>query len=407
MASIFGWVDFLDKDREKMLNVIRLFSEQDTRDELGLGTVRDAFSNLMFPGTSIIQTRAKYMMFIPWLYRELEKQRMPSREVSKRARNEEISLIQSLLDSGDTNGVIGKDAREGLQRLPSAIYWAGLRVWGIRLFDGSREEYHRYLDLYYRRKKEQIVGDDKEPVAGQIKENWDPCIPDPPSGFSKNTSLNLSYEEAAYLHEKIMLNCKDTLLAALVNEKSTVTCNFVWMHPELNSWPENLREHIEHARYFSEIMHGAALLYNFMLAEKSGRQDLMEEYNNRLNKWKAMVTSRKSHFETWDREKFWKIVLSVADVTVRSRNFIDSWINLVFNDNHFNQLPQDETAKSLIYERELALKRGRARLENKRYLELWSGAAGTGQLNYRWSVVNIIINDILNGLLNAGEGEHA
>jgi len=66
MASSFGWVDFSEEERKKMVNLIHLFDEQDTRDELGIGSVRDAFSNLLFPGTSTVQTRAKYMLFIPW-----------------------------------------------------------------------------------------------------------------------------------------------------------------------------------------------------------------------------------------------------------------------------------------------------------------------------------------------------
>ena len=31
MASLFGWVDFSDEDREKMYELIRLFSERDIR----------------------------------------------------------------------------------------------------------------------------------------------------------------------------------------------------------------------------------------------------------------------------------------------------------------------------------------------------------------------------------------
>jgi hypothetical protein len=349
------------------------------------------------------------MLLIPWIYRILEKQRIPSKEVSRRARNFEISLIQPLLDSGETDGVIGRDSREGLQRLSSAIYWSGLGVWGIRLFDGSQDQYHRYLDFYYRRHKEQLElrGDDKEPVARLVRENWDPGMPDPPAGFPKTASLALTYNEAEYLHEKIMINCPGTVLAKLVDQKRAVNCKYVWMHPALKSLPEDLQEQVEHARYFSEIMHGAALLYNYMLAEKSGRQDLLDEYSNQLVEWKTMITSRKKQFTLWDRKMFWEIVLAEADVTLRTRGFIDSWINLVIDDDHFNHLPQDETARRLIFEREVALKHGRARLENQRYLELWSGAAGTRQLNYRWPVANVIINDILKGLLNGEEGEHA
>jgi len=54
------------------MDVVKLFRERDTVDELGVGTARDAFSNYFFPGTSTIQTRAKYMLFIPWVYKKLE-----------------------------------------------------------------------------------------------------------------------------------------------------------------------------------------------------------------------------------------------------------------------------------------------------------------------------------------------
>jgi len=40
--SSFSWVDFADSDRQRAQDIIDLFREQDTRDELGTGTVRDA-----------------------------------------------------------------------------------------------------------------------------------------------------------------------------------------------------------------------------------------------------------------------------------------------------------------------------------------------------------------------------
>lgn len=43
----------------KMAEVIDLFREHDTRDELGLGVICDALADLLFPGTSTLQTRAR------------------------------------------------------------------------------------------------------------------------------------------------------------------------------------------------------------------------------------------------------------------------------------------------------------------------------------------------------------
>jgi hypothetical protein len=41
LESSVAWIDFAEEDRRRMTEVISLFSERDTRDELGLRSVRD------------------------------------------------------------------------------------------------------------------------------------------------------------------------------------------------------------------------------------------------------------------------------------------------------------------------------------------------------------------------------
>ena len=96
MASTFAWLDHSESDRRKALDVVDLFREQDTRDELGIGTVRDALADSLFPGISTIQTRAKYLLFIPWIYQALEAGRTKSSDVARLARRHEIDLIYQL-----------------------------------------------------------------------------------------------------------------------------------------------------------------------------------------------------------------------------------------------------------------------------------------------------------------------
>jgi len=404
MPSTFGWVDFAEQDRQRMADVIHLFREQDTRDELGLGSVRDAFANLLFPGTSTIQTRAKYMLFVPWIYLRHEELEIPSMDIARKARSDELDLIEALLDSGDTEGVIGKDARRKLQRLPSSIYWSGLGTWGIRLFNGSQAQYHRYLDVFYRRRKQQYrqLKYEGEHAVIRTAENWDPGRPDPPDGFPRRATLTLTKEEAEYLHDRIVTNCGQSLLAFLVDRAAPTEVPFVWMHPELAQFPQRLRLQVEHARKFSEVMHGAALLYNLMLGEKSGREDEVTKYRDKLVEWSENIRSRKAALTRWDRRDFWETVVSEgARIPLRTRRFVDRWINLVLESEDVAALSADEMAQSLIYNREVALKQNRARLQNQRALELWSGASGAGQLDYRWSaVVNRIVNDILLGMEN-------
>ena len=67
-----GWIDFSKSERNKVLSVLTLLSEEGTLDELGIAPIRDGFANLFFPGTSTIQTRAKYFMIVPYALKDLE-----------------------------------------------------------------------------------------------------------------------------------------------------------------------------------------------------------------------------------------------------------------------------------------------------------------------------------------------
>lgn len=251
MGSKFGWVDFSEEDRRKMLDVIHLFHERDTRDELGIGTIRDSFSDYFFPGTSTVQTRARYMLLVPWIYLDLERRRVPSAKIAARARTEEIRLIFSLLKGGAKEGVIGNEAKKSLKRLPSSIYWSGLGAWGIRLFNGSQDQYHRDLDKFYFRQK---IGYGKE-IDDEFSDTskapcWHPGLPEPPDNLMKATSLDLMHEEAVYLRDRI-LNCHpNSLLAAFIRKGKISKVPLPWDHRVIGSLPPKLEGVVNHARNF-------------------------------------------------------------------------------------------------------------------------------------------------------------
>lgn len=116
-----------------MLEIIRLFREPDALDELGIGYVRDALADLMFPGTSTIQTRAKYMLFVLCIYRRHEDYNTPSHEIRGKVRRDEEALVRALLKSDGLKGVIGRQLKALPMRAPSSIYWNGLRSGLLRV----------------------------------------------------------------------------------------------------------------------------------------------------------------------------------------------------------------------------------------------------------------------------------
>lgn len=141
MSSAIGWVDFDETERDRAQRLMDLFREQDSRDELGLGAIRDPIADHLFPGTSTIHTRLRYMLFIPWIFDSLPSHLSP-RDIAAKARQKEIELGQALMSGAPgAVGIIGKDAGEKLKRLPSSIYWSGLESWGIRQFPGSIDAY--------------------------------------------------------------------------------------------------------------------------------------------------------------------------------------------------------------------------------------------------------------------------
>jgi hypothetical protein len=100
--SSFTWLDYSEHDRRRMLDIVDLFREQDTRDELGLGSIRDAFADKFFPGTSTIMTRAKYFLLVPWTYLRLEERKVTSLEIAASARKAELDLVEVIARSDDS-----------------------------------------------------------------------------------------------------------------------------------------------------------------------------------------------------------------------------------------------------------------------------------------------------------------
>lgn len=400
MPSSFSWVDFAESDRRRMLDMLALFADHETRDEMGLGTIRDAFANHFFPGTSTIQTRARYMLFIPWLFKNLERHALTPAEYRDQARRWEISLIHALLKGGETRGVIGQDARGSLQRPPSHIYWVGLGSWGIRLFRGTQYQYFRYLPTFYVSKKNRCHDDDREPID-HLRENWHMGIPESPKGLTTQVDFSLTREEADYLSEMVVYHHQETLLAQLMVPNLVLRSKHFWDEPMIASLDTDLSHHIQHARNFSESMQGAALLYNLMLARKRQREDWAEDHNRMLLDWVGMIQSRwmeLSHWHTRLRE-FWESKpLMAASIPIMTRRFVEAWLGTVFSSKDMIAALVSSDTQSLIQQRESQLKGKRSRLLNKRALEIWNGASGIRQLDYRWANAVTIVNDISEGL---------
>ena len=159
------------------MELVSALNEPGTLDELGIGTIRDTIADTLFPGTSTIQTRARYFLFIPWILRMVEEG--SPRGAEDRARNLQLRLRNSLDKAHGLNetGVIGVAAGAALQRWPIDIYWLGMARWGIRRHPGSISSYFASLGrpspwrLLGRALDEPVEGR-RDEAADYIPGNW-------------------------------------------------------------------------------------------------------------------------------------------------------------------------------------------------------------------------------------------
>lgn len=174
--SLFGWLDYDERDAQRMREVFAAFDDKDTIDSLGLGVIRDAISDQLFPGISTIQTRARYFLFVPWICRMLEAEHVPAGRFAARLRELEVALVESLQQvEGPNQGVIGYRARKRLARLPSSVYWNGLGVFGIRRLDLSTVEYRTFVARYGKARESTPVDDDGEPFLSLPRARPEHC----------------------------------------------------------------------------------------------------------------------------------------------------------------------------------------------------------------------------------------
>jgi hypothetical protein len=401
--SSFVWLDYSERERRKMLDVVDLFKEHDTRDELGLAAIRDSFADQFFPGTSTIMTRARYFLLVAWTYQRLERQRVTSARMPDRARRAETDLIEVIEQSDDKDRNIGKYAKTALKRLPSSVYWHGLNVWGIRTFPGAQTQYYRSLDRYYaqlhrhggRAAERDVEHDDV------VAPNWHAGLISPPETFPDECSLRLTRAEAQYLSERIRLNplCAGSLLAELVARRhKSEDADFVWQLSFVAELPQKIRESLEHARNYSEIMHGAPLLYNLILAEQERWDEGIEDYRGRFAEWTSLIAGRSSIFQAWKRARFWELARAANHrISCPTYDFSNTWWDFVLAGDAA-KLRDNPTVRALIRDREHKLKKNLARIGNPRARELWTGDSGSAQLEYRWGISQQLLEDIFKGL---------
>ena len=278
------------------------------------------------------------------------------------------------------------------------IYWSGLGRLGFRVFPGSQDQYHRVLGR--RTRATPIALDDVGDLApgAAAAAHWHPRLPEPPAQFPDEASFELRKSEASFFREQLRIHAADSLLLFLVEVGKPVDgVDFPWQHALIADMPERLRRWLHHGQMFSELMVGAAYLYNLMLSEQLPNPEWIDSYQKALHDWAVSTAERRAVYAEWNREEFWHgLVRLNPRLPPGVRQFAEQWIQWTLGGQA--KFPKDPAARALITEREHRLKGRRARLGNPEQLQLWGGASGAFQLDYRWGITITVVNDIVHGL---------
>lgn len=395
MSSVLAWLDHDQRARERTQRILELFTHREARDELGLGAIRDAFSDTLFPGTSVLQTRLRYFLFVPWMFRAMETENVSGARFEAESRRREAALIEVLKQTEPAGraGVIGKRAGAALKTMPSAVYWSGLCSWGLYTQDGSLEDYFDRVDTQ-RARRRQTRGWTEAEDSLPAGTTWHPALPDAPDDFPETADFRLSRSEAAFLAERIRANTDGSLLAWLAARQRTSRVDFVWQHPLAGELPDPLAELVGHARLFSDTFHGAALLYNLMLAELVDDAVRAEEYRGRMHAWAEGLDLLR--LRRWSLPRLWELTAGRGHaITPAARAFVENWMDLARRAPA--KLASHRGARELIRQRE-ARKGPRARLSHAEAREGWSGASAVGPMDFRWRIAQRLLSDLFQAL---------
>lgn len=204
MESTFGWT-LLSRDALRRAEDQLRDATEGVRDEVGFLALHQAYADRFFPGTSVLHTRLRYVLFVPWLYEKIARQ--PDRQRISAAVEKQEIVLAGRLKASDQSGVIGgMRYPQPTTQPPTMVYWTALAAWRILRpnFSGgvpSRQTVHRAIARNTAR--HQIHDDDKQLL---VEEQPLFCsVPTPPPAWNDPTQrLDFQIQKA---EARFIRNC--------------------------------------------------------------------------------------------------------------------------------------------------------------------------------------------------------
>jgi hypothetical protein len=199
----FGWT-YLSREALRRAEAQLSGETAGVRDEIGFLLIHQRYADQFFPGTSVLHTRLRYVLFVPWMYEDLRRG-PPVRSIARTVQQAEVDIAGRLRAQGSGAGVIGgMTYPDPTSQPPSVVYWTALGVWGLLRPRASgppptRASVHAALQAQART----ATDDDGLP----LRETEFPFItlPAPPDEWRSEADLDfeLTHQEAEFLSARL------------------------------------------------------------------------------------------------------------------------------------------------------------------------------------------------------------
>lgn len=398
MTSLISWLDASTEENSKMRELVKLFGTPETIDDLGIGQLRDAISNSLFPGTSVLHLGARYMLLVPWAFLSAHRGTRNPDELRKRSEESERQLIDRLKELG-AEGYIGRDAGRNVRQLPSAAYWSALRRYEIVDPETDRSVVAQLM-----------CTDVPSPEEGEGTYCvWNQTLPKPPVGFpqSDNRGLTLSHDEARWLQERILTTCPGTMLAHVVGSEVSPTPGLwaPWLDPACRSAEGEPAQWLRDAEALSSIHNGATILYQHLLAELSAsvfstEADNLQPTQELLEEWEDQRDSKRDVLAGWDVDDYLSRAKAMNHgINNTTAEFARAMIAAALSAS---KLIDNTEFRGAVETREKIMKKSNSRFRNERRLRAWQPPTQVASLSFRWAQVRRNVLDIHAGLALEG-----
>ena len=382
-----GYIHSSAEERARAMQVLKMTSESVALDELGIGRIRDAFADLMFPGISTLQKHTKYFSLMPQVYRKATERRYNrlSEVKAEIVRLERImtknlydgSLIKWGITGSDT---IGKGTGSYVKYDPAYIYNSGLQTFEILRSPQVAEMIYSASQAIHNAPKAQKSDD--EDVADDALDNvglFQFCsFPQIDYDFTKACSLDLTTADRDFITDHILKAkaCQGTLLRWLVDNPQTALPE-EFEHLRRCHLPKELADLQDLAQRFADFIYMVHVRYNYIYSGYHD-EDMLEEFMRLLDAYIHSGTD---------------IDAVLAAVTIRE-NSGKSFCKEIAQHIAAGETKETGLLDQAIINRERRVKGSRRKIGNPSYKYDEKNRIHYYKLTYRWETVKQFMEEL-------------